>query len=203
MADVQNPVAKSGGADVLDVARAAPEIGARQVKEGARVAEAVADKTAEATRAATKANADFLRTQIEATQQAVRSSLEAGISSFDGISQNLNRVFGVATPDRDLAEKSAQNIQAVSRASSELAKGAHAVARAWFEAPQMAARTHLEAFSQLASCRSVQEVVTLQSNLLRDGLQQAIERGDAIARAHANAIQAATQAIQPRSRPAA
>jgi hypothetical protein len=198
-----NPSASTNtGGAASDAARAAVDAATRQAKDGARAAEAVADKTAEASRAAAKANSEILRTQIETAQQAVRSGLEAGMRGLEGMTQNWTRAFGAAAPNPDLAEQSAQNKQAVSRASTALARGAHDASRAWFDLTQRAVRTNLEAFGQLAGCRSVQELMTLHSNLLRDNLQQAIESGEAMARASSDAIHEATQAMQPLGRPA-
>ena len=208
MADTPNSPTKNGGSAsgaAIEAAKAAAtsaaDAGARQAKEGARNAEAVADKTAEASRAAASANSEIFRTQVETAQQAVRSSLEAGMRSLEGLTQNWTRAFGAGTPNPDLAEQSARNVQAVSQASTALAKGAKDASQAWFELSQRAVRTNLEAFGQLASCRSVQELMALQSNLLRDNLQQAIEGGEAIARASTDAIHEATRAIhaQPRA----
>ena len=201
MAESPNPPTPAGknGGGATEAAKAAADQAARQAKEGAKAAEAVADTTAEASRAAAKANSEILRSQIETAQQAVRSGLEAGMRSLEGITQNWTRAFGAAAPNPDLAEQSAQNVRAVSQASSALAKGAQDASRAWFELTQKAVRTNLEALGQLAGCRSVQEVVTLQSNLLRDNLQQAIESGEVIAQASANAIREATRAIHPQA----
>ncbi len=206
MADLQStantPAPKNGGganAAAADAARSAAsstDAAARQAKDGARAAEAVADKTAEASRAAAKANSEILRTQIETAQQAVRSGLEAGMRSLEGLTQNWTRAFGAASPNLELADQSAKNVQAVSQASTALAKGAQDASRAWFDLTQKAVRTNLEAMGQLASCRSMQELVTLQSNLVRDSLQQAIESGEAIARAQSDAIREATRAMQ-------
>ena len=202
MADPQTsaitPASKNGPAPavVADAARAATEAVSRQAKEGARAAEAVADKTAEASRAAAKANSEILRTQIETAQQAVRSGLEAGMRSLEGLTQNWTRAFGAATPNPELAEQSAKNVQAVSQASTALAKGAQDASRAWFDLTQKAVRTNLEAMGQFASCRSVQELMTLQSNIVRDSLQQVIESGEVVARASSEAIREATRAMQ-------
>lgn len=204
MADVQDPAipstskaaAEAGGA-ALEAARAAADAGARQVKSGMRAADAVADKTADAGRAAAKANSEILHGQIETAQQAVHSSLEAGMRSLEGLTQNCIRAFGAAAPSPDLAEHSAQNVQAVSQATSALAKGAQDASRLWFDLTQKAVRTNLEAFGRFANCRSMQELMTLQSDLMRDNLQQAIEGGEAMARASSDAIREATRAIQP------
>ena len=190
------PAGKAGTEAASEAARKAAQAGARQAKEGVRAAEAVAAKTAEAGRAAARANSDILRSQFETAQQAMRSGLEASARSFEGLTQNWTRTFGMAAPNPDLAERSAQNVQVVSEASSVLAKGAQDASRAWFELTQRAMRTNLEAFSQFAGCRSMQEVMAVQSNLLRDNLQQAIESGEVIARVSADTIRQATQAMQ-------
>lgn len=202
MADTTDPATPStskagGGATPTEAAGTAADAGVRQAKEGARAVEAVADKTAQAGRAAAKANTEILNTQIETAQQAVRSGLDAGMRSLEGLTQNWTRAFGAAAPNSDLAEQSAQNVQAVAQASTALAKGAQDASRAWFDLTQRAVRTNFEAFGRLASCRSFQEVATLQSNLIRDSLQQAIEGGEVIARASSDAIREATRAIQP------
>jgi hypothetical protein len=183
-------------AAVADAARAATDAVSRQAKDSARAAEAVADKTAEASRAAAKANSEILRTQIETCQQAVRSGLEAGMRSLEGVTQNWTRAFGAAAPNPDLAEQSARNVQAVSQASTALAKGAQDASRAWFDLTQKAVRTNLEAMGRFASARSVQELVTLHSSLVRESMQHAIESGEAIARAQSEAIREATRAMQ-------
>lgn len=204
MADVQDPTPPidpktSSSVATLEMARAAAEAGARRAKEGARVAEAMASKTAEAGQAAAKANGEILHSQIETAQKAVRSSLEAGMRSLEEMTQNCTRALGVAAPDPNLAAQSAQNIQAVSQASGALAKGAQDCSRAWFELTQQAVRSNLEAFGRLASCRSMQEVMAVQSNLLRDNLQQVIERGEAITRMSSDAIREAGRAIHPQA----
>lgn len=202
MADTPDPAGPStskagGGATPTEAARTAADAGVRQAKESARAVEAIADKTAEAGRAAAKANSEIVSTQIETAQQAMRSGVEAGMRSLEGLTQNWTRAFGAAAPNSDLAEQSAQNVQAVAQASTALAKGAQDASRAWFDLTQRAVRTNFEAFGRLASCRSFQEVATLQSNLIRDSLQQAIEGGEVIARASSDAIREATRAIQP------
>lgn len=205
MADSDTPAthpAKNGSDAALEAARAAAEAGTRQAKDGARAAEAAAAKTAEASRAAAQANTDILRSQMETAQQAMRSGLEAGARSFEGLTQNWTRTFGVATANPDLAAQSAQNVQVVSQASSVLAKGAQDASRAWFELTQRTMRTNLEALGQFAACRSVQEVVAVQSNLLRDNLQQAIEGGEVIARVSSDTIREATRAMQSPGQPA-
>ena len=183
----------------VEAAKSAADTAARRAKESARVAEVVADKSAQASQAAAQANTEILRTQIETAHQAVRSGLEAGVRSFEGLTQNWSRTFGVGAANPELAAKSAQNVRAVSQASTALAKGAQDASRAWFELTQKTVRTNFEALGQFATVRSVHELMALQSNLVRDSLRQAIESGEEIARVSTNAIREATRAIQPQA----
>ena len=192
MANVKDPT----------LAPAAADAGARQVEKDARAAEAATDKTLEVSRAAAQANSEILGIQLETAQQAVHSSLEVGKRSFTGLTQNLTRALGVATPNPELAERSAQSVKAVSQASGELAKGALDASRAWFDLAQKRVRTNLDAFGQLANCRSLQDVSALQGDLLRNNLQQALECGDAVTRANLAAIKEATRAIKRLPEPA-
>jgi len=199
MADVQN---NGVGGAASDAARSAADAASRQIKDGARAVQGVADKAAEGGRAATEANGDILRNHLDTAQQAVRSSLETGARSFEGLTQTLTRTFGVAPPNPDLAERAAQNVQAISQASSALAKGAQDASRAWLDLTQKTVRTNLEAIGQLSACRTIQELAAVHSNLVRDNLQQAIESGDVIARVSSDAIREANRAIQTSAQPA-
>jgi hypothetical protein len=172
------------------------EAGARQAQENARAAEAVADKTADASRAAAKANAEIAQSHIETSHEAMRSSLDAWTRTVEGLTQSWTRVLGVTNPNPDLADEAARNVHAVSQASTALVKGSQDASRAWFELTQRTVRTNLEALERLAHCRSVQEVVTVHSNLLRDNLQQAMESGETVARTSSDAIREATRAMQ-------
>jgi hypothetical protein len=193
-ASVNNPPSKNGQA-AADAARSAVDTSTRTLEADAQQREQVRPM-AMATIREDKANSEIMRTQIETAQQAVRSSLEAGMRGLEGLTQNWTRAFGAPGANTALAEQSAQNLRAVSQASSALARGAQDASRVWLELTQRAMRTNLEAFSRFAGCRSVQEVVALQSNLVRDNLQQAIESGEAIAVASSSAIREATRAIQ-------
>ena len=209
MANVQDPAAtpnprRAGESSAASEARRGAETAeartfdqaGAQVEEGARAAEAVSEKPAEASSAATKANAEILRVQIETAEQAVRSGFEAGARTVEVISRSFVNAWGVASPNPDLAEQSSQNVQAVSRASTVLVKGAQDAARTWFDLTQNSLRTNLEAVSEIAKCRSAQELVNAHSNLLWANLRNIIESGDAITRASADAIGEATRAMQ-------
>jgi hypothetical protein len=184
-------------ADPLDPIKSAADAANRATREGAKTAEAVSAKAAEAAAAAAKANTDILRTQAETAQAAMRSGVEAGVRSFEGLTQSWTRAFGFAAPSAELAETSARNLRAVSQASTALAKGAQDASRAWLDLSQKTVRTNIEAMGKFAQARSIPELMAVQTNLVRDSLEQAVASGEEIARAATEAIRQATHALQP------
>lgn len=203
MADIQTPQNSSANnpkngvsRDAMEAASKAADAAAGQARQGARAAEAVTDKAAEATREASRANTEILRTQFATAEQALRTGMETGVRSFEGLTQGLTRAFSVTQPNPELATRSAENVRAVSEASTALAKGAQETSRTFFDLAQRTMSANVEAFTRFATCRSVQEVMALQSDLLRTNLQHVIESGDAMARCSTDAIRSAAQAIQ-------
>jgi Phasin protein len=55
-----------------------------------------------------------------------------------------------------------------------LAKGAQQISREWFDLMRERLAKNAEAMNRLAGCRSVQDVVAVQSEIVRDGLGQAV-----------------------------
>ena len=191
---------RDGGRKGASVADAAAENAKRQAEEAARATEMAADRTAQATQEAARANTQILRTQIETAQQAVRSGLEASVRSFESFSSRWARALGANQPNTELADQSVQNVRAVSQASTALAKGAQEASRAWFELTQKAVRTNLEALSQLAGVRTMPELIAVQSDLMRNNLEQVIQSGEEIARCSTDAIREATQVMEAAGR---
>jgi hypothetical protein len=172
--------AASKAGRAADAGSRSSEAGARQAADEARAVEVAVDKTAEASSAAANANAELVSTPPATGQEPMRSGLDIWMRTFEGLSQSWTQAVGIGAPNPGLAGRAPASFHAVS--SSAAANGAWG---AWLELTQRSLRTNLEAMSQLANCRSVPEVVSVQSNLLRSNLQQALESGEIIARAAA------------------
>jgi hypothetical protein len=62
-----------------------------------------------------------------------------------------------------------------------LAQGAQEISREWFGLVQEQLKRNMEGLNALTRCRSVQDVVAVQSDLARDNLQQAIDTSRRVA----------------------
>jgi len=165
-------------------------------EQAAQAAEVAIDRTAEAQQDAARTNQELLRSNLEAAQDALRSGVEASAQAFETVTTSLTRTFGMAAPDGRMAEQTARNVRAVSQARTALARGAQEASRFWFGFIQQASRANLDAMSQFAKCRSMQEVVAVQSDLARANLQQALEGGEIIARSTSAAVLEAKEAMK-------
>jgi len=102
-------------------------------------------------------------------------------------------------PNPELAEQSAQNIRAVSEASTALARATQEASRVWLDFIQSGVRANLEAFAELTNCRSVQEVTALHSKLSRENLKRLLDSSEQITQTSTQAISDAGRAIQVNS----
>jgi phasin family protein len=145
----------------------------------------------------TRAGSDIARNGAETARQGLESGLNSTVDTFHRVTDQFTQVLGFAGPQaEELARKSSQNIEAVSQASSVLTKGAQEISREWFDAMRERLAKNLEAMNRLASCRSVQDLVTVQSEIVRDGLGQTVNSSRRIAEVSIRVADEAARVIQ-------
>jgi len=93
------------------------------------------------------------------------------VQNFRRAADQFTQVLGFAGPQaEELAKRSSQNIEALSQASNILVKGAQEISREWFDVMQERMAKNLDAMNKLASCRSLQDLVVVQTDIARDRL---------------------------------
>jgi len=165
--------------------------------EAARTARTVADEAARVGEHTARAGADVFRRGSETARDSLQQGLNTATETFQRMSDQVTKVLGFNGPQsEELARRSSQNLQAVSQASTVLARGAQEVSHEVFGLIQDRVQKNIDAVSRLASTRSVQDFVAVQSDLMRDGLQQVIDTNKRIAELSVRTADEAARAIQ-------
>src|SRR5689334_5842269 len=175
----------------------APETARNATDEAARTARTVTDETARVGEQTARAGADMARRSTETARDTFQSGLNTASETFQRMADQFTQVLGFNGPQsEELARRSSQNLQAVSQASSVLARGAREVSREVIQLVQDRLQKNVEAVSRLTGARSVQDFVAVQSDLVRDGLSQVIDTNKRIAEVSVRVAEEAARAIQ-------
>jgi phasin family protein len=146
---------------------------------------------------ATRAGADIARRAGETTRSNLESGLNSTVQTFKRVTDQFTQVLGFAGPQADeMARRSAQNLEAVSQASAVLSKGAQEISREWFDVMQDRLAKNIDAMNRLAGCRSLQDFLTVQSEITRDRLGDAVNSGRRIAEVSLRVADEAAKVIQ-------
>src|SRR5215204_3130445 len=165
--------------------------------EAARTVRVVTDEAARVGEQTARAGADAFRRGTETARDNLQQGLNTATETFQRINDQFTQALGFNGPQaEELARRSSQNIQAVSQASSVLMKGAQEVSHEVFGLVQDRVTKNIDGLSRLAGCRSVQDFVAVQSDLVRDGLQQVIDTNKRVAEVSVRIADEAARSIQ-------
>jgi phasin family protein len=146
---------------------------------------------------ATRAGADMARRAGETARSNLEAGLDSTVQTFKRVTDQFTQVLGFAGPQADeMARRSAQNLEAVSQASTVLTRGAQELSREWFDVMQDRLAKNIDAMNRLAGCRSLQDLLTVQSEITRDRLGDAVNSGRRIAEVSLRVADEAAKVIQ-------
>src|SRR3712207_4060035 len=92
--------------------------------EAARTARTVTDEAARVGEQTARAGADIANRGTEAARNAVEAGLNTATQTFQRVTDQFTKVLGFSGPQaEELARRSSENLQAVSQASTVLARG--------------------------------------------------------------------------------
>ena len=165
--------------------------------EAARTARTVTDEAARVGEQTARAGADVFRRGTETARDNLQSGLNTATQSFQRINDQFTQALGFNGPQaEELTRRSSQNLQAVSQASSVLARGFQEVSHEVLGLVQDRMTKNIDAVSRIAGTRSVQDFVAVQSDLVRDGLQQVIDTNKRVAEVSVRIADEAARSIQ-------
>jgi phasin family protein len=180
-----------------EAANKATGAGRDAADEAARTARTVTDEAGRIGEQTTRAGADIARRGTETARDTMQSGLNAARETFQRVTDQFTQVLGFNGPQaEELARRSSQNLQAVSQANTVLARGFQEASNEVLRLAQDRLQKNVEAVSRIAGTRSVQDFVAVQSDLMREGLQQVIDTNKRVAELSVRVADEAAHAIQ-------
>ena len=153
-----------------------------QDHKAAEAARVVTNEVAKVGEQSARAGADLARRGAETARDSLQSGVNMATQGFQQINDQFTKALGFDGPQaEELARRSSQNLQAVSQANTVLARGFQDASHEWISLAQERATKNIDALNRLAGCRSVQDFVAVQSDLVRDNLWQIIDTNKRIA----------------------
>src|ERR687887_427951 len=154
--------------DVKSARQAGQDTSRKMADETSRSARTMADfgeRTA-------RAGADMVRRNADAIQQAWQSGSELATRS----TEQFARALGISGEEAQQArQQSVRNLEAIAQSSSILAHAIEQVSRECFEFARKRMAQNLDWFDALMRCRSPQELATVQSDFVRDNLDDLLQ----------------------------
>ena len=120
----------------------------------------------------TRAGAEAFRRNTEGVKETLQGGAEAGSRIAQRSMEQFSKMFGLnGEAAREPVQQSANNMQAVIESASIVAGGLQDVAGEWIRFAQTRLEQNLDHLDQLRECRSLQDCVALQTQILRDNLE--------------------------------
>jgi len=171
--------------------------GQATVDESARAARLMTDQAMKATEHYGQTTAEAGKTAAEIVKASLAAGADTAARSLDSMRDHLSSSMGFVGPNSEnLAQRHRQNIEAMSQAGAAMIKGVDDMTRQMVTFAKDRLVTQIDAFNRVTQCRSVHDLVTAQSDLMRQGLEQSIESSRRIAEICAKATSEAATRIQ-------
>jgi hypothetical protein len=118
---------------------------------------------------------------LQRNSEQVRQTFEMGSDAAARIAERafgqFARAFGVVTGNgaQQATQQSARNVEAILHSNTVIADGVQTIAREWMTFVQNRAERNMERFEALANCRSVQDCIAVQTELVRDSIEDLLQ----------------------------
>jgi hypothetical protein len=133
---------------------------------------------------------------IQNVEQKIQATAQASLPVASEITDRTTEAFahqGQAT--LSLLDQAPQYVQAIARSNRILARGAGTIALEWFGLRQERLLKNLDSMNDLLACRSMADLVSLQSSLVRQNVEQMIGNSQRLAQISTQVAREATRTI--------
>jgi hypothetical protein len=135
---------------------------------------------------------ELVQTEQETVQERVSTASEAASLS---ISRSIELVSRPTRETPNLMNQDSERLQAVVRSNRILIRGAGTIALEWLALHQDRLLRNLDGMNDLLQCRSVPDIVSVQSTLIRENVERMIESSRNLAQLTVQVTQQATRTI--------
>jgi phasin family protein len=118
------------------------------------------------------------RNNDTATQftKAAGDASGAATQNAQRFTDQVTQIFGLAGErGEELTRRSTQNLEAMTQASTAVARGFQDLSREWFSLVQETTQKNIEGITALARCRTLPELLSVQAELVRTSMQQTVD----------------------------
>ena len=174
---------------VEDTAR---RVGEKAAEQTSRIGQAAADQTARAGQVAAevgeevaRASANLLKQNVETIQNTWRSGLESATSVMGRSTEQIGRTLGVsgevAQQATEATERSARNAQTLLYTSTAAARVMGDVSQEYFQMVRHQLEKNMDHMRELWTCRTPQDFAAIQTDMMRETVETALESSRRIA----------------------
>ena len=174
-----------------DMAEAGHETTRRAAGHAAQTARTMTD-AAERT---ARTGADVLQRNSEQVRQTFEMGSDAAARIAERAFGQFARAFGVVTGNgaQQAMQQSARNVEAILHSNTVIADGVQTIAREWMTFVQNRAERNMERFEALANCRSAQDCIAVQTDLVRDSIEDLLATTKRVAEVSTRMVDQAVQ----------
>jgi phasin family protein len=157
--------------------------GERAAEQTSRIGQAAADQTARAGQAAAeageevaRASANLIKQNVETLQNACRFGLDAATSVMGRSTEQFGRTLGLSGEGaQEATERSARNAQTILFTGTAAARVVGGMSREYFQMVQHQVEKNMNHMNDLWACRTPQDFAALQSDMVRETVETALE----------------------------
>lgn len=145
------------------------EMGQASTRRAAEQTTQTARTMSEATERTARAGAEAVRRNTENLNESWRSSTDAASRMAERSMDQFSKMFGLSgDAARQTLQRSSGNLQAVIESTAVIAGGLQNVSGEWMRFAQSRFEDNLDRFDELMDCRTVQDCLALQTEIVRD-----------------------------------
>lgn len=157
-------------------AEEAVERSRQTAEEAAESSRRVTEQAAEATVQTAEAVSVIGQTGVETVQQSLKSGLEMASQITDRSLKAVATAMGMPTKEgEETTQQVTRNVETIMQCGTVLAHGFQEISREWSNGAQSRVQRNLDGVARLMGCRTPQDAVKVQSELVRDGLEELIQ----------------------------